>query len=78
MNPAEQINNFFRTYPAAFVALGIWTTIWKGLSLWKAAGKKEKIWFMALLALNTFGILEILYFFVLSKSERFSFNKKRK
>lgn len=47
-----------------------WVIIWKGLALWKAAGRKEKWWFVALLVINTIGILEILYLFVFSKSKK--------
>lgn len=50
--------------------LMIWSLIWKGLALWKAAGRKEKWWFVALLVINTIGILEILYLFVFSKSKK--------
>jgi len=45
----------------------IWTIIWKGFALWKAARKEDKIWFVVLLILNTVGILEILYIYVFSK-----------
>lgn len=40
----------------------------KGYSLWNASKRGEKIWFVALFLLNTFGILEIIYIvFVLKK-----------
>ncbi|MBS3100496.1 hypothetical protein J4463_04785, partial [Candidatus Pacearchaeota archaeon] len=45
----------------------IWTLVWKGLALWKAGRKNQPIWFVVLLVVNTFGILEILYIFVFSK-----------
>ena len=40
--------------------------ILKGYSLWFAAKRNEKWWFIALLVINTMGILEIIYivFFV--------------
>jgi hypothetical protein len=43
----------------AFIAL-------KGYALWSAAKRDEKWWFIAILILNTLGILEIIYivFFV--------------
>lgn len=47
--------------------ISIWALIWKGIALWKAAGKKSMIWFIVLLVVNTMGILEILYIFVFSK-----------
>jgi hypothetical protein len=46
--------------------ISLWTLIWKGLALWKAAGKKQKLWFVILLVLNDLGILEILYYFFFS------------
>lgn len=45
----------------------IWSFVWKGWALWIAARKGSKIWFVALLLINTLGILEILYIFVFSK-----------
>lgn len=38
-----------------------WSVIWKGIALWKAAGNKQRIWFIILLVVNTAGILEIIY-----------------
>jgi hypothetical protein len=45
----------------------IWSLIWKGFALWKAARKNSPAWFIALLVINTLGILEILYLFLFSK-----------
>jgi len=39
----------------------IWSFVWKGTALWKAARSGQKPWFIALLVVNTMGILEILY-----------------
>jgi hypothetical protein len=47
--------------------LMVWSLIWKGLALWRAAHNDSKPWFIALLLINTVGILEILYLFVFSK-----------
>lgn len=41
----------------------LWSTVWKGLSLWRAAQLKQKNWFIGILILNTLGILEITYLF---------------
>ena len=51
---------------ALFVAM-VWTIYWKGMALWHAARKGEKVWFVVLLVVNTLGILEILYLYVFSK-----------
>jgi len=45
----------------------IWSIIWKGLALWKAARLGSKVWFVVLLVVNTAGVLEILYLYVFSK-----------
>lgn len=47
--------------------LVVWTLPWKGVALWKSAHLKDKRWFIALLIINTVGILEILYIFVFSR-----------
>lgn len=53
-----------------FLLLIAWSLVWKGLALWKAAQKQEKTWFIALLIINTVGILEILYLYVFSKEKK--------
>lgn len=56
-------------FPHRFVIflLVIWSLYWKGRALWLSARKGEKLWFVALLLLNTVGILEILYIYYFSK-----------
>lgn len=51
----------------------VWVLPWKGVALWKAAQNKHQIWFIAMLVVNTFAGLEILYIFIFSK-----INKKKK
>ena len=57
-------------YAALFLALTIWSLIWKGIALWKASQNDQRKWFIVLLILNTFGILEIIYIFYVNKSGR--------
>jgi hypothetical protein len=45
----------------------IWSLAWKAWSLWLAARRGEKIWFGLLLIANTFGILDIIYIFLVAK-----------
>ncbi len=58
----------------AGVAIGllglIWVLYWKAMSLWHAVKNGEKAWFVALLIINTFGILEILYLYFFSKNKQ--------
>jgi hypothetical protein len=62
-NPLDGIST-----PVFFLVL-VWSLVWKGLALWKAARHEQKWWFGAILVINTIGILEILYLFVFSKKE---------
>ena len=41
--------------------IALWTVAIKGYSLWHAARNGQKGWFIALLVINTLGILEIIY-----------------
>ena len=50
-----------------FMPLVIWSAAWKGIALWKSARNASKFWFIALLVINTVGILEIIYIFFFSK-----------
>ena len=47
-----------------FFVMTIWTLAWKGVALWKAAKNNDKYWYIALLVINTVGILEIIYIFI--------------
>lgn len=38
-----------------------WAVIWKGIALWHAARGGQLAWYIALLVINTVGILEIVY-----------------
>ena len=49
------------------VILALWSTVWKGLALWKAARLRQTLWFVVLLVINTAGVLEILYIYIFSK-----------
>jgi methionyl-tRNA synthetase len=43
----------------------LWIIIWKALALWQSARRGQKIWFIALLVVNTLGLLEIIYLVIL-------------
>lgn len=51
----------------AVLALFIWEITWKGIGCWKAARKNDKFWYIALLVINSLGILPMLYIFIFSK-----------
>jgi hypothetical protein len=52
-----------------FVLLLVWTLFWKGKALWKSAQLNQKYWFVVLLIVNTFGLLEIFYLFLINRDE---------
>lgn len=55
--------------PLAQYALLIWSIAWKGLALWNASRNSQKNWFIAILVVNTIGILEIIYLFKFAKKK---------
>lgn len=59
-------NSWFGT---GFGLLLIWSLFWKGLALWKSARNDQRYWFIALLFINTAGILELLYLFIFAKNK---------
>ena len=58
----------------AIYFLYLWSLFWKGIALWRAAQFKQRNWFVALLILNTIGILELVYLFRFAK-KRFTFEE---
>jgi len=69
----NQLELFTQTHGGLFffivLLLIVWTTVWKGLALWKSARLSDKWWFIALLIVNTAGILELLYILIFSKKK---------
>ena len=66
MNTMHWDNPGFR---AGFGLLAIWSLVWQGVALWKAARNDQRYWFLALLLIHTAGILDILYLFVFAKNK---------
>ncbi|OGY09393.1 MAG: hypothetical protein A2700_01795 [Candidatus Blackburnbacteria bacterium RIFCSPHIGHO2_01_FULL_44_64] len=52
------------------VLLATWELVWKGMALWKASKNNQKNWFVALLLINSIGILPILYLKLFQKKHR--------
>ncbi|MGI6042944.1 MAG: DUF5652 family protein [Methanosarcina sp.] len=57
-------------FTVLFSILVLWEVFWKGIALWKAARESQKYWFIAILILNTVGILPILYIFLFKKGRK--------
>lgn len=52
-----------------FIPLILWSVIWKGIALWRSAQNRQTAWFVALLIINTAGILEIIYLLFFAKKQ---------
>jgi len=62
----SQLVEFFKM-PLVGILFFLWLLFWKGWALWKAASKRQLVWFIILLIVNTLGLLEALYVFWLNK-----------
>ena len=62
--------------PLLIIFILAWVLPWKGVALWKATKNNHKKWFIALLVLNTFAILEIIYIFFFNKEKK-EINQKK-
>lgn len=64
------------------IALGVaifivWSIVWKAFALWAAARNNQKWWFLALMVINTVGILEIIYLLYFKKDRNEGSTNKR-
>jgi hypothetical protein len=64
------MEQFLTEHPWLVALMIIWSLLWKGTALWKAAHFNDKLWFIALLLINTLGLLEILYIFGFSRRKK--------
>lgn len=55
--------------PLMQYVLLVWSVLWKGVALWNASKNNQKNWFIAILVINTLGILEIIYLFRFAKNK---------
>lgn len=63
------VAQYIQNNPVLFYALILWSVIWKGIALWHAARGSQLGWYIALLIINTVGILEIIYLLFFRKKE---------
>ena len=52
------------------IPLLIWSLTWKGIALWKAGQNNQLHWFIAILVINTLGLLEIVYLLWFQKNQQ--------
>lgn len=48
-------------FVAGLIVVSIWSLVWKGFGLWYSARSEQKGWYIAMLILNTAGLLPIIY-----------------
>jgi hypothetical protein len=54
---------------AVFIVLMLWEMVWKGIALWKCGRNNQLGWYIAILILNTVGILPIVYLLFFQNKE---------
>lgn len=55
--------------PLMQYVLLVWSIAWKGIALWNASKNSQRNWFIAVLVINTLGLLEIIYLFRFAKKK---------
>jgi len=53
--------------PYWLLAAALWTIPWQAWSLWLAARRGDIWWFLVFVILNTLGLLNMFYIFVIAK-----------
>jgi hypothetical protein len=56
--------NISTTWTVILAILVLWELFWKGVALWKAARRNQLGWFVAILLVNSAGILSIIYLLI--------------
>lgn len=61
--------HFTNAQVTVFALLAVWELVWKGFAMWRAARRREPWWFVAILVINTVGILPIAYLLMTNKED---------
>ncbi len=54
-------NPFGEFWLFCFLVIMLWELVWKALALWASARNNQQYWFIAILVINSMGILPIIY-----------------
>jgi len=68
MESINVIYDWIDAHPVLTALIIFWNLVWKGFALWRSAELRQKYWFIAIFLINTLGILEIIYLFVVAKN----------
>jgi hypothetical protein len=66
----EHIAVLVAQYLWLIVLLVIWELCWKAVALWKSARSNQLPWFVAIMVINSAGILPILYIVFFQKKKK--------
>ncbi len=58
---AQMLTVDVKTFALILAIVSVWEIIWKGIGLWKAGRSSQPWWFIAILVLNSAGIIPIIY-----------------
>jgi methionyl-tRNA synthetase len=65
----DSLIQIFQPSSPVFYVIIAWAVIWKGIALWHAARGRQLAWYIALLLIQTVGILEIIYLIFFRKRD---------
>ena len=68
MESINMLAEWAKANPLLIALAMMWALVWKGFALWKSAELRQRYWFIAILVVNTFGVLEIIYLFLVAKN----------
>ena len=68
----------FLMVPTVFITLLMWELIWKGFALWHSAKNGQKYWFIAILIINSFALVPLIYLVFFRNKTFVKKSKKRK
>ena len=77
MESITVLSGYLGVHPVFIALLIIWVLVWKGFALWRAATLRQKGWFIAILLINTLGLLEIIYLFLVARKYKVEFVEER-
>jgi len=68
MESINMLAEWAEANPLLIALAMMWALVWKGFALWRSAELRQRYWFIAILVVNTFGVLEIIYLFLVAKN----------
>lgn len=76
MESVNTLSGLMGINPWLLALILVWSLVWKGLALWRSAELGHKYWFVAILLVNAFGFLEIIYLFFVARDYKIEREKK--